>query len=239
MACSKKLVSQALFLGLFLVLGLNAHAAKSGDAAGAFISQYLNKKSERQKAKKSKWKAPTAGQKKKFESLMKRIVSRSLYERKKKVQQSVLWGQGKAYQGSGVFRVYGTSFGKPGNKGESNVFKDGSKVKWGLVTAALPDNSAVGRYIKVRNVFKDGKRSRWVRMLIRDLGPWFRDDPYWLGKKPPRAVHYFKNKMRRWDNRVVMNPAGIDLTPWAWQRLGISAKKSMNYSGYVEWKFSK
>ena len=173
-----------------------------------------------------------------FEKVMRRIVARSLFERKKSVSQSVL----KDYQSStklarGVFRVYGTSFGNPGNKGESNVFKDGSKVKRGIVTAALPDNSAVGRMIAIRRKLKNGRYTRWVPMKVRDLGPWFRDDPYWLKNNQPRAVHFFKRKKKRWDGRVVKNPAGIDLTPWAWQKVGISPKDSINYSGYVEWKF--
>ena len=45
--------------------------------------------------------------------------------------------------------------------------------------------------------------------------------------------------MKRWDGRVVKNPAGIDLSPWAWQKLGVSKKASMNYSGYVQWRFVK
>lgn len=139
--------------------------------------------------------------------------------------------------GNGIFQVYGTSFGKPGNKGESAVFKDGTKVRSGILTAALPDNSAVGRTIQIRRPLANGRHTGWINIIVRDLGPWFRDDPYWARNQPPRAVSYFKRKAKRWDGRVVTNPAGIDLTPWVWQKLGIPKKQSYNHSGYVEWRF--
>ncbi len=174
----------------------------------------------------------------KFEELFSHIVARSLFERKKAVSIRVLLeDRTPVHTPSGAFHVYGTSFGKPGNKGESSYFKDGTKVKWGIVTAALPDNSAVGKDILVRRPLPNGKFTGWVRMTVRDLGPWFRDDPYWSNGGEPRAVEYFRKKKRRWDGRVVLNPAGIDLTPWAWQKLGIARDQSYNYSGYVEWKF--
>jgi hypothetical protein len=223
---------------IFLLLTIFSFSLKpyASDIAGDLILKYLKKSKPK---KKTQTRFVTKKEKKKFESFFNNIVARSLFERKKSVSMKVLKKDSKVYRGKGVFQVYGTSFGKPGNKGESRYFKDGSKVKWGLLTAALPDNSAVGRKIKVRRVLKNGKKTRWVQILIRDLGPWFRDDPYWKTKSAPRAVYYFKHKMRRWDKRVVKNPAGIDLTPWVWQRLGVPKKESMNYSGYVEWKFVK
>ncbi|MCO4783455.1 MAG: hypothetical protein KC646_14105 [Candidatus Cloacimonetes bacterium] len=203
----------------------------ANDPAGNLILKYLKKKQ-------SNPGYISHNDKKSFNRLFSKIVSQSLFSRKKRVSQSILNNTKSSYQGNGIFRVYGTSFGKPGNKGETNVFKDGSKVKWGLVTAALPHVSIIGKHIKVRLVKKDGRVGRWVRMKVRDLGPWFRDDPYWKTNSNPRAIHYFQHRMRRFDGRVVKNPAGIDLTPWAWQKIGISAKKSMNFSGWVEWKIS-
>ena len=210
---------------------INPHI--DADAVGDLITKYRQNKAD---------KSPIRIQKKsqkKLDLLMRKIVSRSLFERKKSVSQKVLKSAISSYRGRGIFHVYGTSFGKPGNKGENNVFKDGTKVKWGIITAALPDNSAIGKYIQVRRKQKNGRWGRWIRIYIRDLGPWFRDDPYWIKRREPRAVRYFKNKMKRWDGRVVKNPAGIDLSPWAWQKLGVSKKASMNYSGYVQWRFIK
>lgn len=197
------------------------------DPAGDLILDYLQKKKS----------TPSKDDRKGFEQLMKRIVARSLYERKKSVSRDVLKNYSSQKLARGIFRVYATSFGNPGNKDESNVFKDGSQVKRGIVTAALPDNSAVGKMIAIRRRDEKGRPTRWIPLKVRDLGPWFRDDPYWLKGKIPRAVQFFKKKRRRWDGRVVKNPAGLDLTPWAWQKIGISAKESVNYSGYVEWKF--
>jgi hypothetical protein len=206
------------------------------DPVGDAISQYIKNMGDSNTGKETRF--ITKEQSQKYENFFQRIVARSLFERKKSVSMDVLKSYKTAYLGKGIFKVYGTSFGKPGNKGESNVFKDGSKVRWGVLAAALPDNSAVGSKIQVRRILANGKKTRWITVPVKDLGPWFRDDPYWIKKREPRAVHYFRKKMKRWDGRVVKNPAGIDLTPWVWQKLGVSRKQSLNHSGYVEWRFT-
>lgn len=222
-----------LFLMLFTLNLFCEEEKKAIDVVGNQILKYLESKKESALEKRE----ISNKDQKQLDKLIQKIVARSLYERKKAVSTKEVSQSKSAYLGRGVYRVYGTSFGKPGNKGESNVFKDGSKVKWGIVTGALPHPSAVGRTIAVRRTLKDGKKTRWVKVYLRDLGPWFLDDPYWETNSVPRAVNYHRYKKKRWDGRVVMNPAGIDLTPWVWQKLGISAKRSMLYSGYVEWKF--
>jgi len=181
----------------------------------------------------------TPKDRKDFEKLLKRALGVSLFEKKKKVSPKILKHKWRTTSEKHILRVYATSFGKPGNKGESRYFKDGSKVRWGIVAAALPDPSAIGKWVDVRRIAANGEKTRWVKMKVRDLGPWFRNDPYWKKKsKQPRAVRYFKNKKERFDGRVVINPAGIDITPWGWQKLGIPATKSYNYSQHVEWRFT-
>lgn len=180
----------------------------------------------------------TPEDKKEFEELLKRVLGISLFEEKQEASRKILnyeWGR---KPGKRIMRVYATSFGKPGNKGETGYFKDGTKVRWGIVAAALPDPSAIGKWVEVRRVNRNGKRSHWVKMKVKDLGPWFRDDPYWKKKsKTPRAAAYFKRKKRRFDGRVVVNPAGIDITPWGWRKMGVPKKKSYLHSQYVEWRF--
>ncbi len=174
-----------------------------------------------------------------FEKLLKKALGVSLFEEKEEVPAEVLKYKWNIISDKNISRVYATSFGKPGNKGESKHFKDGSKVRWGIIAVALPDPSAIGKWVEVRRVDGDGKRSRWVKMKVKDLGPWFRDDPYWKKiSNKPRAVNYFKKGKRRFDGRVVVNPAGIDITPWGWQKLGIPGKKSYNHSQHVEWRFA-
>jgi len=174
-----------------------------------------------------------------FEILLKIALGVSLFEEKEKAKPNILkheWGTPLA---KGIMRVYATSFGKPGNKGETKYFKDGSKVKWGVVAVALPDPSAIGRWVEVRRSDGAGRRTGWVKMKVKDLGPWFRDDPYWKKKsKTPRAVGYFQKRKQRFDGRVVINPAGIDITPWGWMKLGVRPNKSYNYSQHVEWRFA-
>lgn len=174
-----------------------------------------------------------------FDKLLKRVLGISLFEEKQEASRKILKYNWDKKPSKRIMRVYATSFGKPGNKGEGKYFKDGSKVRWGIVAAALPDPSAIGKWVEVRCVNQNGKRSRWVKMKVKDLGPWFRDDPYWRKKsKVPRAVAYFKRKKRRFDGRVVINPAGIDITPWGWRKMGIPLDKSFFHSQYVEWRFS-
>ncbi len=181
----------------------------------------------------------TPKDRKEFEKLLKKALGVSLFEKKKKISRKILKHKWRKRPEKRVLRVYATSFGKPGNKGESSYFKDGSKVRWGIVAAALPDPSAIGKWIDVRRIAVNGESTRWVKMKVRDLGPWFRNDPYWKKKSnQPRAVRYFKNKKERFDGRVVINPAGIDITPWGWQKLGIPARKSYNHSQHVEWRFA-
>lgn len=176
---------------------------------------------------------------KEFDKLLERVLGISLLEEKQETSRKILKYDWDKRPGKRIMRVYATSFGKPGNKGEGKYFKDGTKVRWGIVAAALPDSSAIGKWVEVRRIHQNGKRSQWVKMEVKDLGPWFRDDPYWKKKsKVPRAVAYFKRKKRRFDGRVVINPAGMDITPWGWRKMGISLNKSFFHSQYVEWRFS-
>lgn len=230
----RKISRQGIIFCLFFAACFCGFIGHTHDETGDLILKYVQQKDEQLTPEAQHL---SAQDQEHFDRFFQTIVARSLYERKTTVSAKVLEHHEKIYFGRGVFRVYGTSFGVPGNKGESAVFKDGTKVRRGVLTAALPDNSAVGRTIQVRRTLPNGKKSPWVTILVRDLGPWFRDDPYWQNKASPRAVQYFKQKKKRWDGRIVTNPAGIDLTPWVWQKLGVPEKQSYQYSGYVEWRF--
>jgi hypothetical protein len=175
---------------------------------------------------------------KEFEILLKKVIARSLYENKEPISIEKIISDWSDKPEKGVMRVYATSFGNPGNRDENNYFKDGTPVSRGIVAVALPDQSVTGKWIEVRRITENGDKGEWIKMKVKDLGPWFRDDPYWeYESKIPRAVHYYRQKKRRFDNRVVVNPAGIDITPWGWQKLGIDPKSSFNHSQYVEWRF--
>ncbi len=181
----------------------------------------------------------TPKDRKEFEILLKMALGVSLFEEKEKALANILKHEWGTMLKKNIMRVYATSFGKPGNEGEARYFKDGSKVRWGIVAVALPDPSAIGRWVEVRRIDIDGGRTGWVKMKVKDLGPWFRDDPYWRKRsKTPRAVGYFQKKKRRFDGRVVINPAGIDITPWGWMKLGVRHKESYNHSQHVEWRFA-
>ncbi len=220
---------------LFLLLPLEIAGSSSLDH---LLDEVIPQKRGSSEDANDKHEGITIEDREEFEDLLEEVLGVSLYEEKQKVSHDVLnymWNSSSGYH---VFRVYATSFGKPGNKGEAGVFKDGSRVRWGIVAAALPDPSVIGKWVEVRRMQENGKRTRWVKMKVKDLGPWFRDDPYWRKSGIPRAVKYFKKRKKRFDNRVVVNPAGIDITPWGWQKLGVHPKKSYNHSEHVEWKFA-
>ncbi len=71
---------------------------------------------------------------------------------------------------------------------------------------------------------------------IGDVGPWNTNDPYWEtpGQRPDAETHY-KNRTALTSGpnkgKVPTNPAGIDLSPAAARKLGVSGK------GQVSWRF--
>ncbi len=226
---------------LFTIVLLNLNPTIVNTASLPHLDEALSEQKQKGvvKGDSKNFEILTPKDRREFEKLLKRALGISLFEKKEKAFLKVLKRKWKTRIGKHILRVYATSFGKPGNKGENRYFKDGSKVRWGVVAAALPDPSAIGKWVEVRRINGNGERTRWIKMKVRDLGPWFRNDPYWKKKvKRPRAVLYFKKKKERFDGRVVINPAGIDITPWGWQKLGIPANKSYNYSQHVEWRFT-
>ena len=115
-----------------------------------------------------------------------------------------------------------------------------------------PNNSAYQPYDKITDTelgvalpFKFTGERRKVRVInrsnrqeavcsIRDLGPWLTDDPYWDGDKRPLAETCYKNSqpLPRGPNKgKIPNGAGIDITPGAAKKIGLSGK------GNVDWEF--
>jgi len=86
--------------------------------------------------------------------LLRKYNGQSLYEKKFAVSSSVLDYKIKLGRSNGIIRAYATSFGNPGNDGESRHFKDGTRVRRGIVAVALPDESAIGKWVYVRRADK-------------------------------------------------------------------------------------
>jgi hypothetical protein len=111
------------------------------------------------------------------------------------------------------------------------------------MVAALPTRLALGRALDVVNPLNNLSASptAW------DVGPWNTDDPYFL-EAPcvPRAVKQYLaytegngEYAKDFKGRLVVSPAGIDLTPAVWQHLGVPADVAYkgNHSGWVWWRF--
>ena len=182
---------------LFAIVLLNLNPTVVNTASLTHLIEALSKQEQEEAVKdvSENFDILTPKDRREFEKLLKEALGVSLFEKKEKASRKILKHKWKTRPGKHILLVYATSFGKPGNKGELRHFKDGSKVRWGIVAAALPDPSAIGKWVEVRRINGNGKRTRWVKMKVKDLGPWFRNDPYWEKKsKQPRAVRYFKKK---------------------------------------------
>jgi len=127
--------------------------------------------------------------------------------------------------GAAVFtNIYATS-----EEGQASAF--GGTLRDGEVFAALPSRKAKNRRIVVR--YK--KTGKTCESLIRDVGPWNIDDPYWEkpGGRPAVEATGYDRRGRR------SNKAGIDLSFELWYRLGVSRGQaySNDFSDYVDWWF--
>ena len=103
---------------------------------------------------------------------------------------------------------------------------------------ALPHRDLKDRYLSgkgARKVTISRKRGR-IRAPVKEVGPWNIRDDYWKSRKkrdmwddlkrckPEAEAAYFDNYNHGEDQfgREVLNPAGVDLTPRAARRLGLS-----------------
>ena len=133
-----------------------------------------------------------------------------------------------------TYEVLATTFGPPGD-GRNLRMANQEKMRRNTVAAALPHRSALGKTIWIRR-----KSSlRWIRVKVKDVGPWNTNDPYWRDKGRPRAQSQYRQKVRQYHRkgRLVTNPAGIDLTWTVWQLLGVPKSRAKNYSEMVQFRF--
>jgi N-acetylmuramoyl-L-alanine amidase len=100
------------------------------------------------------------------------------------------------------------------------------------ISCALPFKFSEGwrPQVVVRNL-ATGKEAT---CLIRDVGPWLTDDPYWENDRRPLAETCAENNMtlpRGPNQGKKPNGAGIDITPAAASAIGLSGM------GQVNWRF--
>lgn len=98
---------------------------------------------------------------------------------------------------------------------------DGKRIGERDVCVALPSRIKTPQMVGVRNC----ANGRTITCLVRDVGPWNTNDPYWLSGSRPQAESGLDNTGRK------TNKAGIDLSPEAARQLGIQGM------GQVDWWF--
>jgi len=100
--------------------------------------------------------------------------------------------------------------------------------------AALPAKlPASKRQIRVYNL-TNGKN---VTCRINDVGPWNKQDKYWQTSGRPIAEAQFRNRTRAEDGAIPSNDAGLDLTPAAFEALGIPGLVNTRQA-HLDWEFA-
>ena len=95
--------------------------------------------------------------------------------------------------------------------------------------ARVPDNR---RQIRVFNP----KNGKLIECRVNDVGPWNTNDPYWDTGTRPMAEAQFAMKKKAQNGRVPTNPAGLDLTPAAFDALDIAGAVNTRQAR-LDWEF--
>jgi len=108
----------------------------------------------------------------------------------------------------------------------------------GTVNPDQPEASLPGklpqskRQIRVFNV----SNGRDVVCKVNDIGPWNKTDKYWQSGSRPLAEAQFRNRTQAENGDVPTNDAGLDLTPAAFDALGISGPVNSRQA-HFDWEF--
>lgn len=122
--------------------------------------------------------------------------------------------------------IIATVFGGSADPNNS-AYPPYDKITDSELSVALPARVPEPRLpVLVRN--RDNGKT--VECQIRDVGPWFTDDPYWLTGKRPRAEPAGSIAQSGPNKGKKTNGAGIDLTPAAAKAIGLAGK------GMVDWR---
>jgi len=70
---------------------------------------------------------------------------------------------------------------------------------------------------------------------LNDVGPWNKTNDYWNKGERPAAEAQFRDRERAENGRIPSNPAGIDLTPAAFEALGVDPSVGKTV---VDWEFT-
>lgn len=114
---------------------------------------------------------------------------------------------------------------------QSSVSK--GKIGRKELAVALPDPSALGKVVKIFYP----RTHRVVKARVKEIGPWFTRNPYWLKKTDPRAELSRVNDI----GERITYPAGIAISKEVWRRLGVSPAflRNKNVHDEIGWAFEK
>lgn len=125
--------------------------------------------------------------------------------------------------------IFATEFGGGAERGMPSAY--GGLVDPAACEAALP--ARVNPECRRIRVHANG---RAVICRVNDVGPWNTRDAYWLKGARPQAEAQFRDRVPAQNGRVPKNRAGIDLTPAAFDALGIAGRINTR-SAIVDWEF--
>jgi hypothetical protein len=109
----------------------------------------------------------------------------------------------------------------------------GGKINPDRPEASLPARvSDERRRIRVLNP----KNGKVVECRVNDVGPWNTKDSYWDTGAHPLAEAQFVMKRKAQNGRVPTNPAGLDLTPAAFDTFGIDGRVNTRQTR-LDWEF--
>jgi hypothetical protein len=127
--------------------------------------------------------------------------------------------------------IFATEFGGRSEAGMSSAY--GGKIDPNEAQVSLPARvDSNQRKIRVLNP----NNGRIVVSLVNDVGPWNTKDAYWKTQTRPRAEAQFALKQKADNKQVPSNPAGLDLTPAAYDALGILGTVNTR-SAKLDWEF--
>ena len=158
----------------------------------------------------------------------KKVIKADIIARVKAIMQTLGGGPAPA-PSSRQMRILCTEFGGADDPQDSAY---GGKVDGTQFEAALPAKlPASRRNIKV---FYEGKS---LVCRVNDLGPYNKTDAYWDRGTRPRAEEQFQSRTKAENGMVPVTPAALDLTPAAFDALGVPGKYGLRQAR-MDWEFT-
>lgn len=129
--------------------------------------------------------------------------------------------------------IYMTEFGGPSDINKSAY--DGKVLNYKEVFFALPI-----RLPKDKLWIEVEYKGKTIEGPIKDIGPHnIKDKNYVLGEDRPLAEEQYRTKIKAQNGHIPRNPAGLDCSPAAMDKLGVKGPIDTRSVKGVKWRFKK